>query len=340
MTTRGLHKASRLVTAAFIVVLMMISCGEKETIVEVPVEVPAACPPSPPRDVYAVNLDGFVWICWAPNPEEDVRYYDIYRSSTIDGTFNLIATVEDQYPEDDPWEYCYEDDAPTYGEQNFYSVVAVDADGYESTDLSDGYLTDVISATPRHEGNLTLLDNVTSPGSSGYDFSTLSDVIQGWDDPLTDIYLTANGTVLFNVKMPRVMIQDYGFVSYEQYGFDFINKAPADGWSPSGTAEAIEGHVYFIRLGESDGAHYVKLWVGVVTETSATFLWAYQTDPDNRDLSPAPGGVTGEPDVIAVDEASGGVSVSEDAAVKIKRFRRGRQVPPTYKGNMQAEDNL
>ncbi len=328
-------------TAASVVVLMMISCGDKETIVEVPVEVPAACPPSPPRDVYAVNLDGFVWICWTPNPEQDVRYYDIYRSDESDGEYERIATVEDDYPEDDPWEYCYEDDVPTYGEQNFYSVVAVDADGDESTDLTDGYLTDIISATPRHEGNITLQDSQTDPANSGYDFSTLSDIEQNWNDDDTDIYFTieSDESAVFTVDRPRVMIQDYGFVSYEQYGFDEKNCSPADGWSPSGTAEVIEGHVYFLKLGEAEGAHYVKLWIGEVTETSTTFLWAYQTDPDNMDLCPAPVNGTGSPG-SETSLSAGSDSDEGDAATKIKRFRRGRQVPQTFKGNLQAEDNL
>jgi len=328
-----------MVTAASIVVLMMISCGDKETIVEVPVEVPAACPPSPPRDVYAINLDGFVWICWTPNPEQDVRYYDIYRSAESDGNYTLIASVEDEYPDDDPWEYCYEDDVPTYGERNYYSVVSVDADGYESTDLSDGYLTDIISATPRHEGNVTLQDSQSDPANSGYDFSTLSSIEQPWNEAATDMYLTVDGAAVFTTVMPRVMIQDYGFVSYEQYGFDEINYSPAEGWSPSGTAEAIEGHVYFLKLGEIGGAHYVKLWVAEVATTSVTFLWAYQTDPDNRDLCPAPGGGTDKADSETTISA-GGAAEKDGAAVMIKKFRRGRQVPPTYKGNLQAEDNL
>ncbi|HSG28768.1 MAG TPA: hypothetical protein VLA34_09830, partial [Candidatus Krumholzibacterium sp.] len=325
MESKAAHKVTRILAAILIAQLMLISCGEKETIVEVPVEVPADCPPSPPRDVYAVNLDGFVSICFSPNPEEDVRYYDIYRSAELDGEYTRIAYIEDNYPDDDPWEYCYDDEVPNYGQQFFYSVVAVDEGENESTDLSDGYLTDIVSATPRHEGNVTLSDTSAAPASSGYDFSNLNDITQRYDDADTDIYFTVDGSARLVTDMPEVQIQDYGFVSLEAYGFDVLNYAPADGWSPSGTAEAIEGHVYFLRLGEVDGAHYVKLWLADVTATSVTFLWAYQTDPDNRDLAPGPEGTDGSITGTTGDDASR----FYDGVLKIKRVLKGRQVPPT-----------
>ncbi|MBU8923497.1 MAG: hypothetical protein KOO63_16905 [Bacteroidales bacterium] len=337
MEPRKRHKFSRLLVAVSLAVLVILSCGDKETIVEVPVEVPADCPPSPPRDVYAINLAGFVSICWTPNPEEDVRYYDLYRCDEVDGTFEFIGYIEDDYPSDDPWEYCYDDEVPNYGEQFFYSVVAVDAGGNESTDLTDGYLIDIVSATPRYEGLLTLDDHGTVPATSGYDFSTLSNLAQPHSDDDTDIYFSVDSYDMFIVDLPRVQIQDYGFVDYEAYGFDAINYSPAEGWSPSGTVEVIEGHMYFLRIGEVDGAHYVKLWINYVTSASTQFLWAYQTDADNRDLMP--GTVTGEDGSID-DKPKVGTRVPMDGIIKTKRVRRGRQIPQTSEGNLNVEENL
>ncbi|MCK4537200.1 MAG: hypothetical protein KAV42_00245 [Candidatus Krumholzibacteria bacterium] len=338
MEPRKRHKFSRLLAAVLLAVLVILSCGDKETIVEVPVEVPADCPPSPPRDVYAINLAGFVSICWAPNPEEDVQYYDIYRSVHIDSLFKRIGYVEDNHPDDDPWEYCYDDDTINYGQQFFYSVVAVDYDGYESTDLADGYLTDIVSATPRYEGLLTLSDSNTDPSTSGYNFSPCTNIAQPFDDADTDLYFSVNGSARFIVDSPRVRIQDYGFVDYEAYGFDAINYAPAEGWSPSGTAEVIEGHMYFLRIGEEiEEAHYVKLWINDVTSVWTQFLWAYQSAAGNRDLMP--GTLTGE-DGSSDEKPDAGTRALTDGMIKTKRVRRGRQIPQTSEGNLNVEENL
>ncbi len=342
METTGTDKATRFLASVLTAAVLFISCGEKNTIVEV--EVPADNPPSPPRSVYATNYDLQVSICWEPNPEEDVRYYDIYRSTDLYGAYERIGFIEDFYPDDDPWEYCYDDVSVTNGVQYFYSVVAVDAGNNESTDPFGGYLTEIVSATPRFEGTMTLYDMHSDPENSGFDIEDYIDPAPiGYLEPETDLYfaVTEGSSIPQMIAdSPRVMIQDYGFVDYEAYGFDAINYVPADGWSLPGTVEVIDGHIYIIRIGILDQYHYAKIWIGEVTSESTTFLWAYQTDMNNRELSPplldegSDGGSDGI-DMIIKDGSGGSRKVE-----KIKRAWIGRQVPPTSEGNSSVIDCL
>lgn len=310
------HKASKVLTAILIAGFAFIASCEEEKIVYVPREVPADCPPSAPRGVYAVNLDGFISICWYPNPEDDIEGYDIWKSDELYGTYDYLGTVYAGDPE--PFEYCFDHTTPV-GVQYWYAVSAFDSDMNES-DLSYNEVT----ATPRPEGLLTLYDPSVQPDACGYDFSTQSNVAQDCAEAGTDIEFDGSSDInRFVTDMPGVMIQDYGYT----FGFDDINWAPTDGWSPAGEVEVVPEHTYILRLGEADGVHYVKLWVQEVVDSSrTTFWWAYQTDPGNRDLMPGAGGEG------AGDDIDGMTTDGSDGTGGIKRkngFPNGRRVPPT-----------
>ena len=320
------HKASKVLATILIASFAFISsCDQEEQIVYVPMEVPADCPPSAPRGVYAVNLDGYVLICLYPNPEDDIVGYDIWKNDELYGTYEWIGTVSVEDPE--PYEYCFDYGDPSYGDKFFYAVSAYDEDDNFS-ELS----FEEVSATPRPEGFLRLNDVTADPNACGYDFSTLSNIAQDCSLPSTDIVFDTTGAVnLFRVDMPRVMIQDYGYA----YSFDDINLAPELGWSSAGSAEVIESHCYMLRLGEADGVHYVKLWVHTVVDGYADFWWAYQTDPDNRDLMPGPAG----------DEEDANITLTsgskETGGIKIMNgFPKGRQVPPTPSSGKQDDDRI
>lgn len=313
------HKASQVLAALLIVSFAFISSCAEDQIVEVPVEVPADCLPSAPRGVYAVNLDDYVLICWYPNPEDDIAGYDIWRNDELYGTYEYIGSVDVEIPE--PYEYCFEygdyvvPGEPANGEQYFYAVSAYDLDD----NISDLSYEDV-SATPRPEGFLTLYDGTAEPDSCGYDFSTLNNIAQDCTLPSTDIMFdTIGGVNTFSVRQPGVKIQDYGYT----YSFDDINLAPELGWSEAGMVEVIESHCYMLRLGESTGQHYVKLWVYTVADGYVDFWWAYQTDPYNTDLME-----TGT--LISGSESTGGIK-------KMSGFPIGRQVPPTSNSGKQDE---
>lgn len=272
---------NRVTTAISILILLLISCGEKERIVEVPVA--SNCPPSAPRGVYATNYDGTVLICWWANPESDIDGYDVYRSTAYDGDYEYQGTVADDGSSAD---FCFEDLDTDNGVQYYYAVVAFDEGGLES-DLS----YENVTGTPRPEGHITLRDYVAVPAESGFDLSLLSNVVQVWNAPTTDLFYSGAGdAALIVTYRAGVDIQDYG---YTGDFFDVINYAPADGWSPTGSVEAIPQHTYILRLLETDGYHYAKLYVESATASYVTFWWAYQTDPGNRDLAPAAPGAGG-----------------------------------------------
>ena len=92
-----MHTVSRLVAAVSILMLILLSCGEKEKVVEV--EVPSDCPPSAPRGLIAYNLDGYVELCWYPNPEDDIDGYDVYYGEEAYGDYYYIGTVWAVYPD-------------------------------------------------------------------------------------------------------------------------------------------------------------------------------------------------------------------------------------------------
>jgi len=329
MRAGSAHKAPKVLTAILIASFTFISsCDEKEKIVYVPME-DSACPPSAPRGVYAVNLDGAVQICWYPNPEDDIVGYDIWKNEDLYGTYEWIGTVDAESP--DPYEYCFEYDDLTNGEKLFYAVSA-----YNQDDILSDLSYEDVSATPRPEGLLRLYDAAADPDSCGYDFTNFESEAQDCTLPSTDIWFDTTGAVnLFRVASPSVKIQDYGFTSYEwPEGLDVINTAPVDGWSVTGTAEVLDGHCYMLRLGEADGFHYVKLWVLAVADGHTDFWWAYQTDPGNTDLMQAGDG----------EEETYGKQISgHDKAGGIKimnGFPKGRQVPPTQSSGKQDDDSI
>ena len=283
--SRKAKKMNRLMTGISIVMLTLISCGQKEKVVEVPVA--TNCVPTTPRGVYVVNHDGTVEICWIANYEDDIVSYKVYRGTSVDGDFFLIGTVPVVNP--NQASYCYEDLDTDNGSQAYYAVSAYD-DGNLESDL---IVEEVVSGTPRPQGVLTLYDAAALPNQSGYDFypiGTVPNSPQAYDAATTDIFFGVDaGTPKIIARRTGVEIQDYGFAS----SLDAINYAPNEGWAPTRTAEAIADHMYILRLVETDGYHFAKLYVTAVTSNNVAFEWAFQTDPGNPDLAPpAPGGGT------------------------------------------------
>lgn len=301
---------------------MIISCGKKETIVEVPVEVPANCPPSAPCGVQVINWNEEVWVCWFPNvePEDDLVGYDVFKALTKNEKPEYLGSILAEDP--DPEEYCFRHSVDN-GVRYYYCVRA-----YDEHDILSDYSEKIIG-TARYEGFVELRDTLSLADSSGYDFSTLSNEAQLYTKPFTDIYYTTGeGVNRFHVNQPGVKIQDLGFTSYDlDEGLDYFNQAPLDGWSPSGVTEVIEGHCYILRFGEPDGFHYGKLWIDRVSSTRVSFYWAYQTDADNPYLMPGPPSEEADGGEKQITELSRLERDKEGKRIKT-RVRRGRQIPP------------
>ena len=281
-------KMNRIMAMISIMMLIMISCGEKEKVVEVPYAVETDCAPTVPRGVYGTNYDGTVLICWVANYESDMSGYNVYRSETYDGEYSPIGTV---YVSDaNPVEYCFEDLDTDNGWHYYYAISAFDEGGNES----DIIIEEVVSGTPRPEGSLSLyVRGSTIPDQSGFDFYPgLANVAQPWNELDTDFYFEDDaGTLRLVAYRAGVQIQDYGYASY----FDAITLAPGDGWAPSRKVEAVARHMYMLMLPEGTETHYAKVYITSVTPSLVSFSWAFQTDPGNPDLAPPapPGGGSG-----------------------------------------------
>lgn len=310
---------NRILTLISIAMLLLISCGEKEKIVEVP----ADCPPSAPRGVYSINLDGTVVIYWYENPESDVTGYDVYRGTSLYGAYDYLGSVD--ATASTTGQYYFEDLNTHNGQQYYYAVAAYDEAGNES-DLS----YEEVTGTPRPEGTLTLYDAADLPNQSGFDFYPgLVSVVQPYNAVTTDFYFgVVAGASMFIAQRAGVEIQDYGYVG----DFDAINYAPNDGWAPSRSAEAVAGHIYILRLTETDGFHFAKLYVQEISAGNfVTFYWAFQTDPGNPDLvPPAPGRGT-----ASVSSAVGG---AQPGLTKEAKLAIDATIPPIVERVTQTRD--
>lgn len=224
-------------------------------------------PPSAPRGIITYTGDNLIELRWLDNPEADVAGYNIYVSSSYNGTYRLIGTSA--IPR-------FVDGGAANGVTCYYAVSAYDVAGNESA-LSQ----DVVYDTPRPEGyNVTLLDYRFRPDLSGYDYSTYT--VGPYDDRYTDIFFeNYNGAYYMNV-WEDTDIQDMGYT----HSLSEIDYAPESGWSPSKDARLIVGHTYVVWTWDN---HFAKFRVTALTSTRVTFDWAYQLQPGNPRLKPSTG---------------------------------------------------
>jgi len=253
-------------TSAIIgVSLLTLGCTKRKTVVFYD-----GLGPSAPRGVVSYTGDRYVLLSWLANPEPDVAGYDIYRGTDCGGEYIYFASTTDTF---------FMDDNVVNGNTYFYAIAAYDQDELQS-DLSYECVFD----TPRPEGVVVLYDYNQFPNEAGFDFSAQSRV--RWDSPGSDIYFEyflSNQTFYLNAG-PNTDIQDFGYAD----NFSAVGWAPEQGWSDLGYAEVILGHVYIIRIWESNFIHYnyAKLRVDQISSNFARLEWAYQIDQDNPELKP------------------------------------------------------
>lgn len=219
-------------------------------------------PPAPPIGIRATALDNAIEITWVHNTEPDLAGYKVWVSDRYDGKYTLLGRIKaDQFV----------DNGARNGARYYYGLTAYDFDGNES-DLT----RDVVYATARPEGfGTSLLDYRAFPNSSGYDFSTYS--IGQYDDKFTDVFFEHHGGRFYLNVWDDTDIQDMGY-TYSLYD---ISQAPAAGWTPSKSVEAIKGHTYVIWTWDD---HYAKIRVRDVNSSRVMFDWAYQIAAANPDL--------------------------------------------------------
>jgi hypothetical protein len=238
-------------------ITMMISCCK--------VCEPDTEPPAVPRGVRSITGDEAIYLQWYENAEEDLAGYKVYRGYSATGYFEYLETVLTPY---------FVDYYVINGETYYYAVSAFDEAGNES-DLSP----DLVYDTPRPEGSALLLNFLTEPFESGFDFST--EEVLHYDDSHTDIYYEYDSTYGLHYMncADGTDIQDFGYTD----NLDDINYSPEGGWSYLGWVELIEGHGYIVWTGDD---HYAKFRITELKNSWCKFDWAYQVDEGNRELAP------------------------------------------------------
>jgi hypothetical protein len=243
--------------------------GCTRTVVEpVPVPVEEPCPaPAPPVGLYSVSGDHQVTLLWIPVLPERVAEFVVYRAPSPSGPYTAIGGTNQDY---------FVDGAVANGYTYFYAVSAVDYCGLE------GPLSyEIAFDTPRPEGYDAVIYDANGDEwrRSAWDFDQYRAV--PWDAPSADVYLLyTEGTVLLVAADVYTDIQDAGYI-----GFDDMDWAPDQGWSPTGTAEVIPGHVYVVWTRND---HFAKVQAIDVGYGRLVFDWAYQVATGNPELSPRP----------------------------------------------------
>jgi hypothetical protein len=249
--------------------LLIGGCGEKTS---APVVRPAA-----PRGVFRVSGDRQVTLYWLANTERDLTGYRIYWSSCANGpdcpyepVGAMAATPRVTYEQ-----FVVTD--LSNGTRRFYAVSAVNRAGQES-ELSK----EDVSATPRPEGSgLAIRNFVTDTTNVGYDFSLFErlDTTNPPADIFYGYYVDANEFLHQQIFVPDYStdIQDAGYAQ----SLDAVSVAPDSGWSPSGTVEAIRGHVYVVWTRENT---FAKFMVTAAGPSQVVVDWAYQPSVGNPEL--------------------------------------------------------
>ena len=238
-------------------------------------------PPAVPTGVGTVTGDQQVQIYWNPVREDDMAGYGVYRSDTVDGQYDRIATIQGVE------NTTHIDYNVVNGVTYFYAVDAYDTAGHESAlSYEDAF------DTPRPAGtNAALYALQEDPTHSGIDWSDwpVASFVTAWDAPDCDIFvqrvngtLYAKGTVIGGYLND---IQDLGWTS----SMDEVSWAPGDGWSASPIGvELIKGHTYVVWTYDSFYAKFrvTETFVNAGNPSAVLIDWAYQIDQDNPELSP------------------------------------------------------
>ena len=237
-------------------------CSSDKTVTARDLTAPAA-----PQALYSVTGDGRVTLHWVKNTELDLSGYRVYRAPAFVGPYDPLGLTTAT---------TWVDDTVANGVTYWYAVSAYDRAGNES-DLS----VENVHDTPRPEGfDVSLVPtSLEASGTAGFDFSGPTQRLSA--DPRTDVYFTVlGGTLLMEARDLQTDIQDAGY-----HTMDELDWAPPNGWSPTGTAELILGHAYYVFTRDS---HYAKFRVTALSSSLVRFDWAYQIDPGNPELKPRP----------------------------------------------------
>lgn len=218
--------------------------------------------PAPPKNIYTITGDNWVNINWQHNYEKDLDGYNIYRSFSYYGRYELIGFTRSNF---------YTDFSARNGNTYYYALTAIDLSGNES-ELS----SDVVYDTPRPEGyNQAIFDFRRFPNTSGYDFSGYSVLPYNHND--CDMFFDNDNGKYYMVVYDDTDIQDMG-LTRDIYDID---KAPLTGWNPNKEVRLYVGHTYVVWTWDN---RFAKFRVKYLSNERVVFDWAYQLVEGNREL--------------------------------------------------------
>jgi len=224
------------------------------------------CPvPDAPVDVYSITGDEAVTVLWTGVSLDATDGYVVYRSRTPGGTYVPVGETDRDY---------FVDRSVRNGRTYYYAITA-----YNACDIESELSWEIAMDTPRPEGyDARLYDaNGDEWRRSGWDFSSYRPV--PWDAASADIiFLFDEGTPFILAADTETDIQDAGYSRFDEVGW-----APERGWIPSGSAEAVAGHIYVVWTRNN---HFAKVRVNRIDRGRVEFDWAYQVDPGNPELKP------------------------------------------------------
>lgn len=270
-------------------VVLVAGCVDDERHV---VEPDDAWPPDEPRAVYSVTGDGQVTLQWSPPRATDVDGYRVLISRDDVDYYPIVEVPAGQrhlvvhdalLPLSVPFRFV---NGTTY----WLGVQAVDWAGNTSE-----LRTAVGDDTPRPAGGDLWLYDVAGPrrGESGYDFSR-SPFGYAMDGTslFADVYFTLDGGPWMRTAHPQVVeMQDMGFLDLDA---PQVDRLPETGWLPAAGVSLRLGHVVLVRLWEEtrpgndvEPFHAAKFRVVDLAPDAVCIDWAYQIQPNSRELKPA-----------------------------------------------------
>jgi hypothetical protein len=236
-------------------------------------------PPGAPAGFRSTTGDNSVTLTWYSNRESDLDAYNIYYSFD-DINFYLTATTADTN---------YVDMDVRNGNTYFYAVTAFDIYGNESS-LSKESVFD----TPRPTGyDVQLINNLSNPSSSAFSFQLVTSSASGItasNDPKADFYFqiaSGNGARYLyggNTQLRDTWIIDTGTTT-SLSDVDYAPDIGNPGWVLNGPVSLILNHTYVLQTEEGN---YAQIRVTNLVDEYMIFDWAYQLNPYNPELAPAP----------------------------------------------------
>lgn len=261
---------------------------------------------NPPLGLWSITGDEEVHLVWfTSNFEGDLDGYAVYKYEGDFGSYNSRSSIPSSF----------EREATLSVSSSSSGTQSITIDGLENGQTysflvtaakdnwdKNSHTSNIIIDTPRPEViSLQLEDQNKAPGSTpcALKFSSTSphvEVVTDTDPGAVIMFESFNAGAgkrsgLVGVSQ-RAMIQDLGFMT----DWDDADTAPEaeQGYpDPDFSVTALVNHVYAVRT-TSITPNYAKIYIQSITGSPdnnsdvATVWVAYQTDPDNPELTPGP----------------------------------------------------